>query len=52
MVKIMTDIDQNKLEKMWKKILEYEKGDGMLDKDKVAVDRIMKIIDEVYSECY
>lgn len=48
----MSDFDQKKLDKMWKKILDYEKSDGMLDKDKTAVDQIMKIIDEVYSECY
>ncbi len=48
----MENIDQDKLEKMWRKILEYEKNDGMLDKDKTAVDRILKIIDEVYRECY
>ena len=52
MVKIMSNIDQSKLDKMWKKILQYEKEDGILDKDKTAVDQIMKIIDEVYSECY
>ena len=52
MVKIMENIDQNKLEKMWKKILEYEKDEGMLDKDRIAIDRILKIIDEVYKECY
>lgn len=51
-MKIMENIDQDKLEKMWRKILEYEKNDGMLDKDKTAVDRILKIIDEVYRECY
>ena len=48
----MSNIDQSKLDKMWKKILQYEKEDGILDKDKTAVDQIMKIIDEVYSECY
>lgn len=52
MVKIMGNIDQDKLEKMWRKILEYEKNDGMLDKDRTAVERIIKIIDEVYRECY
>ena len=51
-MKIMSNIDQSKLDKMWKKILQYEKEDGILDKDKTAVDQIMKIIDEVYSECY
>ena len=48
----MSDIDQTKLNKMWKKILEYEKDDGMLEKDRTAVDRILKIIEEVYRECY
>ena len=51
-MKIMENINQDKLEKMWRKILEYEKNDGMLDKDRAAVDRIIKIIDEVYRECY
>ncbi len=52
MVKIMSNIDQTKLDKMWKKILEYEKDDGMLDKDRTAVDSILRIVDEVYRECY
>lgn len=48
----MGNIDQTKLNKMWKKILEYEKDDGMLDKDRTAVDSILRIVDEVYKECY
>lgn len=52
MVKIMSNIDQAKLDKMWRKILDYEKDEGMLDKDRTAVDRILKMIDEVYRECY
>ena len=45
-------VNQTKLDKMWKKILEYEKDDGMLDKDRTAVDSILRIVDEVYRECY
>lgn len=48
----MSEIDQAKLEKMWNKILEYERSDGMLDKDTEAVKRILAIIEEVYRECY
>ena len=47
----MSEIDRDKLEKMWNKILEYEKGDGMTDSDKKAVSKIVSIIDEVYREC-
>ena len=48
---MMSDIDQAKLEKMWTKILNYEKSDGMIDSNKAAVSEILKIIDEVYKEC-
>ncbi len=48
----MNDLNQNKIEKMWKKIMDYERGDGMIDGDRAAVENIMKIIDEVYKECY
>lgn len=48
----MSDINPEKLEKMWKKILKYESEDGMMDKDTEAIKNIMKIIDEVYDECY
>ncbi len=48
----MTSINSEKLSKMWKMILEYEKNDGMVDSDKVAVSKILAIIDEVYRECY
>lgn len=47
----MSDIDEAKLEKMWAKILEYEKGDGMVDSDRKAVPAIISIIEEVYREC-
>ena len=52
MVRIMSEINQDKLNKMWKKILEYEKNDGMLDKDREAISTIQKIVDEVYRECF
>lgn len=44
-------IDQAKLDKMWQKILDYEKNDGMDDSDKTAISKIQKIIDEVMKEC-
>ena len=47
----MSDIDNVKLEKMWRKILEYEKGEGMSESDKSSTSVILKIIDEVYKEC-
>lgn len=47
----MADIDKNKLDKMWNRILAYEKEDGMTDSDKISASKIMKIIDEVYKEC-
>ena len=48
----MSEIDQDKLDKMWKLILEYERGEGMGDNAPKAVTKIMAIIDEVYKECY
>ncbi len=47
----MADLDKSKLDKMWNKILAYEKEDGMTDYDKTATSKILKIIDEVYKEC-
>lgn len=47
----MNEIDKNKLDRMWVKILDYEKKDGMIDSNKTAVSEILKIIDEVYREC-
>ncbi len=47
----MANLDKDKLDKMWTKILAYEKGDGMTDYDKNATAKILKIIDEVYREC-
>ena len=49
---MMSDIDQSKLDKMWKKILEYEKDDGLIASDKTSVSKIIQIIDEVYKECF
>ncbi len=48
----MSNIDQAKFDKMWKKILEYEKDDGMINSDKTSVSKIIEIIDEVYKECF
>ena len=48
----MSEIDQTKLNKMWKKILEYEKDDGQINNDKTSVSKIIEIIDEVYKECF
>lgn len=48
----MDGIDNKKLDKMWEKVLAYEKS---LDDDassKTAISGIIKIIDEVYRECY
>lgn len=47
----MSNIDKSKLDKMWKKILSYEKGNGVTDSNKTAVSEILRIIDEVYKEC-
>ena len=47
----MSEIDKSKLDKMWKMILSYEKGNGITDTNKTAVSEILKIIDEVYREC-
>ena len=48
----MSNIDQAKLDKMWKKIMDYEKTDGLESTDKNAVAKIVEIIDEVYRECF
>lgn len=50
-MKKMNEIDKNKLEKMWSKILDYEKDRGMSESDKASTSTILKIIDEVYKEC-
>lgn len=47
----MNEIDVTKLDKMWLKILEYEKEDGMVDQNRIAVSKIISIIEEVYREC-
>ena len=47
----MSDIDNVKLEKMWRKILEYEKAEAPPESDKSSTSVILKIIDEVYKEC-
>ncbi len=47
----MTDIDKTKLDKMWTKILAYEKGKGMTESDKTSVSELKAIIDEVMKEC-
>ncbi len=47
----MDEVDAVKLEKMWTKILEYEREDGMVDQNRVAVSKIISIIEEVYREC-
>ena len=47
----MTEVNKDKLEKMWTKILAFEKGEGMTVNDKTAAEKIVKIIDEVYKEC-
>ena len=47
----MNEIDNEKLDRMWAKILEYERDDGMVDGDRKAVSKIISIIDEVYREC-
>ena len=48
----MDEIDKSKLKKMWDKIIRYEKEDGMISSDKSSVSEIIKIIDEVYKECF
>ena len=48
----MGNIDQAKLDKMWKKILEFEKDEGLISSDKTSVSKIIEIIDEVYKECF
>lgn len=48
----MDDIDPRKLEKMWKKIIEYEKGAGTTAAKKQSVSKIVEIISEVTDECY
>ncbi len=45
------EINQEKFEKMWNKILNYEKNEGMTVNDKTAAEKIVKIIDEVFKEC-
>ena len=51
--RIMTsEIDDEKLEKMWRKILEYEKEGGLSDSNSKAVNRIVEVINEVYKECF
>ncbi len=53
MEEIKMAIDQQKLDKMWKKILEYEKKEGVISSNKkIHVSKIVKIITEVYDECY
>jgi hypothetical protein len=48
---MMSSVDDSKKEKMWSRILKYEKGDGMYETDKSSASTIIKIIDEVYKEC-
>lgn len=48
----MTELDQKKLDKMWKKILDYEKNEGITATKKSSVSKIVEIISEVYDECY
>lgn len=43
-------VDEEKLNNMWIKIIEYEKGDGLTDSNKKAGSKIVRIIDEVYEE--
>lgn len=47
----MAEIDLDKLEKMWNKILEYEKRNGMTESNKTSVSKLKSIIDEVMKEC-
>ncbi len=48
----MTEIDPKKLDKMWKKIIEYEKEDGTTATKSKSVSKIVEIISEVTDECY
>lgn len=48
----MEGVDPDRLDKMWKKILEYEKDEGLSDNNKTASGRIKKIIDDVYDQCF
>ncbi len=47
----MSDVNKDKLEKMWSRILDYEKKEGVSETDKASTSAILKIIDEVYKEC-
>ena len=46
------ELDDKKLEQMWNKILKYEQIDSIGDKKPQAIQKITKIIDEVYRQCY
>lgn len=45
-------LDQKKIELMWKRILEYEKKEGVGKTKSTSVTKIIAIIDEVFDQCY
>ena len=47
-----SDIDQQKLQQMWDRILRYLQNDSVGDRKDERIQKIMKIIDEVYRQCY
>ena len=47
-----SDLDQKKLDLMWKRVLQYEQKESIGDKKNTSVQKIAKIIDEVYRQCY
>ena len=46
------ELDEKKLNLMWKRILEYEKKDGVEKSKQTSVNKIISIIDEVFDQCY
>ncbi len=47
-----SEIDQKKLQQMWDRILHYLQNDSVGDRKDERIQKIMKIIDEVYRQCY
>lgn len=45
-------LDQKKLEQMWRDIIRFEQDEGTVCSYRMAVNRIEKIIAEVYNKCY